>query len=129
MSAFRSGATALAMSTMAAPKTSRNAREYPKRTRIHGIVLPECYSSAELAGRSWQPSPVSQIPRLGRFVNVENDMDGPDHARPAISLIAEGLGPHETALYIGGSDGADNVGLGACDWIDMVDGRKTTQTC
>jgi hypothetical protein len=38
-------------------------------------------------------------------------MDGPVHARPAISLIAEGLGPHHAALYIGGSDGASDAGL------------------
>lgn len=38
-------------------------------------------------------------------------MDGPVYARPAISLIAEGLGPHELALYIGGSDGACDLGL------------------
>ena len=38
-------------------------------------------------------------------------MDGPVHARPAISLIAEGLGPHHAALYIGGSDGASDPGL------------------
>lgn len=40
-----------------------------------------------------------------------NDMDGPVYARPAISLIAEGLGPHHVALYIGGSDGAGDPGL------------------
>lgn len=33
-------------------------------------------------------------------------MDGPVYTRPAISLIAEGLGPHRSALYIGGSEGA-----------------------
>lgn len=38
-------------------------------------------------------------------------MDGPVYARPAISLIAEGLGPHNAALYIGGSDGAGDLGL------------------
>jgi len=38
-------------------------------------------------------------------------MDGPVYARPAISLIAEGLGPHNAALYIGGSDGASDLGL------------------
>ena len=38
-------------------------------------------------------------------------MDGPVYARPAISLIAEGLGPHKSALYIGGSDGACDLGL------------------
>ena len=38
-------------------------------------------------------------------------MDGPVYARPAISLIAEGLGPHDAALYIGGSDGASDRGL------------------
>ncbi|MEA1844147.1 protein phosphatase [Rhizobium rhizogenes] len=38
-------------------------------------------------------------------------MDGPVYARPAISLIAEGLGPRNVALYIGGSDGASDLGL------------------
>jgi hypothetical protein len=38
-------------------------------------------------------------------------MYGPVYARPAISLIAEGLGPHNAALYIGGSDGAGDLGL------------------
>lgn len=38
-------------------------------------------------------------------------MDGPVYARPAISLIAEGLGPRHVALYIGGSDGASDLGL------------------
>jgi hypothetical protein len=38
-------------------------------------------------------------------------MDAPVHTRPAISLIAEGLGPHGSALYIGGSEGARDLGL------------------
>lgn len=38
-------------------------------------------------------------------------MDAPVHTRPAISLIAEKLGPHGSALYIGGSDGARDLGL------------------
>ncbi len=38
-------------------------------------------------------------------------MDGPVYARPAISLIAEGLGPHNASLYIGGSEGARDLGL------------------
>ncbi|MBD9375053.1 dual specificity protein phosphatase family protein [Rhizobium sp. ARZ01] len=38
-------------------------------------------------------------------------MDAPVYARPAISLIAEGLGPHRATLYIGGSDGARDLGL------------------
>lgn len=38
-------------------------------------------------------------------------MDGPVYARPAISKIAEGLGPHDATLYIGGSDGARDIGL------------------
>ncbi|KQV41763.1 MULTISPECIES: dual specificity protein phosphatase [unclassified Rhizobium] len=38
-------------------------------------------------------------------------MDGPVYARPAISLIAEGLGPHQSAIYIGGSDGACDIEL------------------
>ena len=38
-------------------------------------------------------------------------MDGPVYTRPAISLIGEGLGPHGAALYIGGSDGARDLGL------------------
>lgn len=38
-------------------------------------------------------------------------MDGPVYARPAISLIAENLGPQGAALYIGGSEGARDLGL------------------
>ena len=38
-------------------------------------------------------------------------MDGPVYTRPAVSLIAEGLGPHGASLYIGGSDGARDLGL------------------
>lgn len=38
-------------------------------------------------------------------------MDGPVYARPAISLIAEGLGPFGVALFIGGGAGASDVGL------------------
>ncbi|MDX0451864.1 protein phosphatase [Sinorhizobium medicae] len=38
-------------------------------------------------------------------------MDAPVHDRPAISPIAEGLGPHGSALYIGGSEGARDLGL------------------
>ncbi|MBD9455419.1 MULTISPECIES: dual specificity protein phosphatase [unclassified Rhizobium] len=38
-------------------------------------------------------------------------MDGPVYSRPAISLITDGLGPHGSSLYIGGSDGASDLGL------------------
>ena len=38
-------------------------------------------------------------------------MDGPVYARPAISRVAEGLGPHHVALYIGGSAGASDMDL------------------
>lgn len=38
-------------------------------------------------------------------------MDGPTYERPAISRIAEGLGPHSATLYIGGSSGASDMGL------------------
>lgn len=38
-------------------------------------------------------------------------MDAPVYARPAISLITTGLGPHKSALYIGGSDGARDLAL------------------
>ncbi|XAZ26125.1 dual specificity protein phosphatase family protein (plasmid) [Sinorhizobium sp. B11] len=38
-------------------------------------------------------------------------MDGPVYARPAISLIAEGLGPFGATLFIGGGSGASNIGL------------------
>ncbi|MBB4440079.1 MULTISPECIES: dual specificity protein phosphatase family protein [Rhizobium] len=38
-------------------------------------------------------------------------MDGPIYARPAISLIAEGLGPFGAALFIGGSAGASDIAL------------------
>lgn len=38
-------------------------------------------------------------------------MHAPVHSRPVISPIAEGLGPHGSALYIGGSEGARDLGL------------------
>ncbi|MBB3447022.1 dual specificity protein phosphatase [Rhizobium sp. BK379] len=38
-------------------------------------------------------------------------MDGPVYERPAISLIAEGLGPFGATLFIGGGSGASNIGL------------------
>lgn len=38
-------------------------------------------------------------------------MDAPVYARPAISLIASGIGPHKVDLYIGGSDGARDMDL------------------
>lgn len=38
-------------------------------------------------------------------------MDGPVYSRPAISLITDGLGPHGASLFIGGSDGAGDLGL------------------
>ena len=38
-------------------------------------------------------------------------MDGPVYSRPAISLITRGLGPHDASLFIGGSDGASDLGL------------------
>lgn len=38
-------------------------------------------------------------------------MDGPVYARPAISLIAEGLGPYGSSLFIGGSSGATDISL------------------
>lgn len=38
-------------------------------------------------------------------------MDAPVYARPAISLIASGIGPHKSDLYIGGSDGARDLEL------------------
>lgn len=38
-------------------------------------------------------------------------MDGPVYARPAISQIAQGLGPFGAALFIGGSAGASDIGL------------------
>lgn len=38
-------------------------------------------------------------------------MDGPVYSRPAISKIAENLGPYKSTLYIGGSDGARDIGL------------------
>jgi hypothetical protein len=38
-------------------------------------------------------------------------MDAPVYQRPAISLIATGLGPYKSDLYIGGSDGARDLAL------------------
>ncbi|HEV7309934.1 protein phosphatase [Ensifer sp.] len=38
-------------------------------------------------------------------------MDAPVYSRPAISLIATGLGPHHADLYIGGSDGARDLDM------------------
>ncbi|OCP08369.1 MULTISPECIES: dual specificity protein phosphatase [unclassified Ensifer] len=38
-------------------------------------------------------------------------MDAPVYPRPAISLIATGLRPHNADLYIGGSDGARDLDL------------------
>lgn len=38
-------------------------------------------------------------------------MNAPVYARPAISLIAEDLGPYRASLYIGGSSGACDLGL------------------
>ncbi len=38
-------------------------------------------------------------------------MDAPVYARPAISLISEGLGPFDSKLYIGGLEGARDLSL------------------
>lgn len=38
-------------------------------------------------------------------------MDAPVYARPAISLIADDLGPHKSKLYIGGLEGARDLAL------------------
>lgn len=47
-------------------------------------------------------------------------MDAPVYARPAISLITEGLSPHNSALYIGGLDGARDLGLLKAHGISIV---------
>jgi hypothetical protein len=38
-------------------------------------------------------------------------MEAPVYSRPAISLITEGLAPHNSALYIGGLEGARDLDL------------------
>lgn len=40
-----------------------------------------------------------------------NSMEAPIYARPDISLITRGLGPHRVDLYIGGREGASNLDL------------------
>lgn len=47
-------------------------------------------------------------------------MKAPFYERPAISLIAENLKPHNARLYIGGSDGARDLGLLAKHGISTV---------
>ncbi|KQQ89383.1 dual specificity protein phosphatase [Aureimonas sp. Leaf324] len=47
-------------------------------------------------------------------------MDAPVYARPAISLITEGLGPFDSKLYIGGLEGARDLSLLRAHGIGIV---------
>lgn len=38
-------------------------------------------------------------------------MDGPVYSRPAISFITDTLGPHGASLFVGGGEGASDLGL------------------
>lgn len=47
-------------------------------------------------------------------------MDAPFYERPPISLITQGLGPHDSKLYIGSLEGARDLGLLKAHGIGIV---------
>src|SRR5687768_14172498 len=86
------------------------------RTRAAPRTYPWPHMRCRRTGRRLRPEqradrPIGVLEADAAWPRRGDCMDAPVHTRPAISLIAEGLGPHGSALYIGGSEGARDLGL------------------